>query len=54
MDGADFRQQQELEEEREQRTVEALARADRGMATHEDIAFLASELGISIKQLEAA
>lgn len=54
MNGADWRQQQELEEEREQKTIEALARADRGMATHEDIEFLASELGISIKQVEAA
>jgi hypothetical protein len=54
MSGADWQQQAELEAEREQRTIEALARADRGQATHEDIEFLAGELGISIKQLEAA
>jgi hypothetical protein len=54
MGGADFWQQKELEEERERLTLEALQRVDQGLATHDDVVFLARELGISIKQLEAA
>lgn len=42
----DERQQQELEEERERLTLEALDRVDRGTATHQDVEFLASELGV--------
>jgi hypothetical protein len=42
----DYRQQQQLEEERLQRTLEALNRVDRGTATHDDVTFLASELGV--------
>lgn len=51
---ADWRQQQELEEERERRTLEALQRVDNGLATHEDVLFLASELGVTFKQKEIA
>jgi hypothetical protein len=52
-DGADWRQQQELEE-RQRRTIEALQRVDRGLATHEDVMFLAEELGVSTYMKEAA
>ena len=54
MTGADYRQQQELQEERETLTLEALERVDNGMATHEDVLFLAGELGITYKRKEAA
>lgn len=56
MSDGDERQQQELEEERMQRTLEALTRVDNGTATHDDMTFLASELGVSqhIKQREVA
>ena len=56
MNEPDYRQQQELEEEREQRTLETLRRVDHGMATHDDMLLLASELGLSsqIKQREVA
>lgn len=46
MNGPDFRQQQELEEERMALSLEALHRVDRGLATHDDVLFLASELGL--------
>jgi hypothetical protein len=45
----DERQQQELEEERERLTLEALARVDTGLATHDDVLFLASELGLTTR-----
>jgi hypothetical protein len=39
--------QQELEQERMQRTLEALQRVATGTSTSDDAAFLASELGLS-------
>lgn len=54
MSDGDERQQQELEEERERLTLEALARVDCGTATHEDVVFLAGELGLSTKVREVA
>ncbi len=47
MEDGDYRQQQELEEERMQRTLEALRRVDQGIATHDDTEFLAAELGVA-------
>lgn len=49
-----WRWQQELEEEREQRTLEALDRIDKGHQTHDDVEFLASELGVKLTQRRAA
>lgn len=46
MNEADYRQQQELEEERLQKTLESLHRVDNGTATHQDVEFLAAELGV--------
>jgi hypothetical protein len=54
MDDGDYRQQQELEEERMLHTIEVLERIDNGLATHEDVEFLASELGLSTFVREAA
>ena len=47
MNSPDFRMQQELEEERMMRSLKVLRRVDRGMATHDDVMFLASELGLT-------
>lgn len=47
MNGPDFRMQQELEEERMALSLEILQRIERGVATHADMIFLASELGLS-------
>lgn len=47
----DYRQQQELDEEREIRTLDALRRVDQGIADHKDVEFLASELGIDPKHI---
>ncbi len=41
------RQQQELEEERQQYALDVLGRVRRGWATEDDVKFLAAELGIS-------
>jgi hypothetical protein len=49
-----WRWQQELEEEREQKTLEALDRVDKGLATHTDVEFLASELGLTARLKHAA
>lgn len=46
MSDGDYRQQQELEEERVERTIEAIRRVDNGTATHDDAEFLAAELGV--------
>lgn len=54
MSGADFRQQQELEEERQQRAIESLQRVDHGTATHDDVLFLAAELGLTERIKEVA
>ena len=54
MSDDDFRWQQEAEEEREQKTLESLARVDQGLATHDDALFLASELGLSTRLRKAA
>jgi hypothetical protein len=54
MDDGDYRQQQEAEEERMMETIEVLNRVDRGLATHDDVEFLAAELGLSTKIKEAA
>ncbi len=50
----DERQQQEIEEERQYRTLEALQRVDSGMATHDDVLFLAAELGLTAHMREVA
>jgi hypothetical protein len=54
MDDCDERWQQELEQERMEKTLEALERVDRGLATHDDAEFLASELGLSAFVKQAA
>ena len=43
---ADYRMQQECEEERHTRSIETLLRIKRGLATESDALFLASELGL--------
>lgn len=50
----DYRQQQELEEERMRETEDVLRRVDSGLATHDDVEFLARELGVPLKHKEAA
>ena len=46
MSDGDYRQQQELEEERQQRIMEILERVRTGTTTEEDASVLAHELGI--------
>lgn len=43
----DYRQQQELEEERLAKTLQILARIDLRIHTNADVLWLASELGVS-------
>jgi hypothetical protein len=54
MEDDDFRQQQELEEERLRLTEETLQRVDCGLATHSDVEFLARELGVTMRLKNAA
>ena len=45
----DYRQQQELEEERQQKILRALNRVASGVSTHRDARLLAAECGIDWK-----
>lgn len=45
-DGADWQQQAQLEEERQQQIMEILERVREGTTTEEDASALAAELGI--------
>lgn len=46
MSDDDMRQQQELEAERMRRGIDVLQRVDRGTTTHDDLLYLAAELGL--------
>jgi len=45
-DGAEWQQQAQLEEERQQQLIEILSRVRCGMTNQEDASVLAAELGI--------